>query len=469
MNFKPNITAGLLSATAVSVMVLGSPAIAQSALNGDYADLTGQIATATEAADAAATTASDAQVVLDEANTAYAALEAQITPEEQELLNAVISAQEVADATGAELISANEELNLAQTALLDAQDAADVASGAYNTAIQDRIAAEDALALEPTNFILAEALVEAQAAEDLAQQEFLTAIAALPPLDADVVAATAVVEAADLADLAAREDLGLATAAAATVTPSTGEFALAQADLDLAQTSFTEASDALNAANDQVASLTRADEVLNVAATSPNEAIADAAGALLGDVTDTNAEVEIIAALDDHETRITDNAAAIVAGDAATLASANSYTDTSVAAEAELRVAGDAALSTRISAEETARIAADAAESNARIAADNALGNRITNETNERIAADNVLRDQIASSTATAIALGGAAILPDVNFTLSANMGFYEGAQAVAINGAARVAPNTYFTGAIGGGLNKRGSVGGRVGVVFGF
>jgi autotransporter adhesin len=60
-------------------------------------------------------------------------------------------------------------------------------------------------------------------------------------------------------------------------------------------------------------------------------------------------------------------------------------------------------------------------------------------------------------------------ILPDVNFTLSGNVGFYEGAQAIAINASARVAPNTYVTGAFGGGLNKRGAVGGRVGVVFGF
>jgi hypothetical protein len=156
-------------------------------------------------------------------------------------------------------------------------------------------------------------------------------------------------------------------------------------------------------------------------------------------------------------------------GDAKTLASANNYTDTSVASEARARIASDTALGNRISAEETARIAADTAERNARVAADLALDSRITNEINDRIAADNILRDKIASSTATAIALGGAVILPDVNFTLSGNVGFYEGAQAIAINASARVAPNTYVTGAFGGGLNKRGAVGGRVGVVFGF
>lgn len=98
-----------------------------------------------------------------------------------------------------------------------------------------------------------------------------------------------------------------------------------------------------------------------------------------------------------------------------------------------------------------------------------AVRNDLTTETNSRIVADNVLRDQIASSTATAIALGGAVILPDVNFSLSGNVGFYEGATALALNAAARVAPNTYVTGAIGGGLNKNGAVGGRVGFAFGF
>jgi len=142
--------------------------------------------------------------------------------------------------------------------------------------------------------------------------------------------------------------------------------------------------------------------------------------------------------------------------------------------------AADTAIGVRIGTEETARaaavttesnarVAADLAESNARIASDNALGSRITNETNERIAADSVLRDQIASSTATAIALGGNAILPDVNFTLAGNVGFYNGATAVSINAAGKVSSNVYLTAAVGGGLNKQGKVGGRVGVVFGF
>jgi len=233
--------------------------------------------------------------------------------------------------------------------------------------------------------------------------------------------------------------------------------------------------------------------LLDAAGASGQESIKLAAGALTGDpaAVGSNYETEVLGALTDHETRIVANAEAImaesdlrVAGDAATLTSANTYTDTSVAAEAGQRVAGDAATlasantytDTSVAAEAGQRVAGDdalrnriAAEESARVAADNALDTRITNEANSRIAADNVLRDQIASSTATAIALGGAAILPDVNFTLAANVGFYKGAQAIAVNAAARVSRNTYVTGAFGGGLNKHGSVGGRVGVVFGF
>ena len=108
-------------------------------------------------------------------------------------------------------------------------------------------------------------------------------------------------------------------------------------------------------------------------------------------------------------------------------------------------------------------------ESNARIGADNALSARINTETADRVAADKVLGDKIASSTATAIALGGAVILPDLKFTLSGNVGFYQGAQAIALNGAFRVSSNKYVTGAIGGGLNKQGNLGGRVGFVLGW
>ena len=148
-----------------------------------------------------------------------------------------------------------------------------------------------------------------------------------------------------------------------------------------------------------------------------------------------NFETEVLGALVNHEGRITANTTAITALDVRT----------------------------------TANTTAIANEVTARVAADNALGGRITAETSARIAADNVLRDQVASSTATAIAMGGAALLPDMGFTLSGNVAFYEGAQAIALNAAAKISTNAFLTASVGGGLNKNGSVGGRVGFVFGF
>lgn len=162
-----------------------------------------------------------------------------------------------------------------------------------------------------------------------------------------------------------------------------------------------------------------------------------------------NFETEVLSALVNHEDRITTAETKITALDTRTTANTTAIT--------------------ALDARTTANTTAIANEVTARVAADNALGARITTETNERIAADNVLRDQIASSTATAIAMGGAALLPDMGFTLSGNIAVYEGAQAMALNAAAKVGPNAYVTAAVGGGLNKNGSVGGRVGFVFGF
>jgi hypothetical protein len=187
----------------------------------------------------------------------------------------------------------------------------------------------------------------------------------------------------------------------------------------------------------------RTKSLLTAAASSAQQNISLASAALTGDAAATSIgahfETEVLGALVNHEGRITQNTADIAANTAA------------------------------ISAETTARIAADTAETNARIAGDAALRTDLTAETNARVAANRELRDRIASSTATAIALGGTAILPDTNFTLAGNVGFYQGAQAVALNAAARVGPHTYVTAAGGGGLNKHGEFGGRVGFVFGF
>lgn len=181
---------------------------------------------------------------------------------------------------------------------------------------------------------------------------------------------------------------------------------------------------------------TRATTTLTAAAASTNQNISLASGALTGSTAaldaGANFEIEVLGALVDHEGRIVSNANAITA-------------------------------------ETAARIAADTTEANARIAEDKRIVGLVSAETNARLAQNAELRDRIASSTATAIALGGAALLPDMGFTLSGNVAIYEGAQAVALNAAAKVGPNAYITAAVGGGLNKNGSVGGRVGFVIGF
>lgn len=364
----------------------------QSAVDGAYSNLDQQIADAQAEVDVLQANFDAAALILADAQADYDALLADITPEEQALLDAVLAAQTTAASTQTALDTATTNLNAATLAESNASDA-------YNTAVQDRIDAEAALALDPTNATLAQALVDAEAAEADAQQAFLDATAAVAPVQQAFDDASA-------ADTAADATLASATLAAGGVTPTTAHFATAQGAVDAAQAGVDAIAPALQVNTDSLASLNRAADVLPTAATNPNEAIADAAGALLGTVTDTDYQVEVVAALVDHETRITANADAIaaetdarIAGDAATLASANTYTDTAVSAEA------------------TARIAADTAEANARIAGDNALRADI----NTLRAVDNELRDRIASSTATAIALGGTAILPDTNFTLSGN------------------------------------------------
>lgn len=122
----------------------------------------------------------------------------------------------------------------------------------------------------------------------------------------------------------------------------------------------------------------------------------------------------------------------------------------------------------RITTNETniaANTAAIATEQAARIAADEALATRISGLENTVAELD----DKISSSTATAIALGGIGFLPDTKFNLAGNVGFYEGAQAIAISAGVRVSENVAITGGIGGGLNKGGKIGGRVGFIFGW
>jgi hypothetical protein len=476
-----------------------SSAAVQAALSDDDKELLAEFAEASAASDAA----DAAKVAADEA---------------------VVSANEARDAALAErtvaqssLQTAGTEFQTADTAATNAKAAADTAQAAYTAKLADvnatpgDIATALATRNEKDALLSAANAVKAEKAAALA-----TAEGAVVTADASFAAATT---AATAASTAATTAATAATTAISTKTTAGTELqASLDANEDLAAvfedleidvaaaggsisaianvndavvssaTSLAEAQAAVEALNlpALLAGAQRIDTILTDAANSSQENIANASRALTEDPLDpenpdllafaVNYETEVLAALTDHEDRITDNAAAIVAeaaarvaGDAATLTSANTFTTTAVAAEAALRVAGDVALGNRITAEETARIAADTAlgsritgETNARIASDNAINTRITQ-------VDKALRDKIATSTATAIAMGGATILPDTNFTLAGNVGVYEGATALAINAAGRVSEKAYVTAAVGGGTNKGGKLGARVGVVFGF
>ena len=463
----------------------------QAIANGSYSNLDQQITAAEEFQALAQAEVDEAADNLAAAVEAYEAALADIDEDEQALLDAVLLAQSELDAAQAVLDQAADDL-AAQQAIYDAALlASQEVSDAFNDAVQARIAAEEALDADPTNVELAQALIDAQAAEDEAAAAIAPALALLDSEEAALAASLAVEAEAAGAVATATATLASAQTDAETVSPTTAEIQALFNGVTLAEEQLLEPTAQLAVRSNTVSALERASEVLTGAADNENEAIKAAADAYLGVREDTYAEVEVVAALVDHESRISANAEGLVeeaalriAGDAATLVSANAYTDQEVAAEAALRIAGDAATlvsanaytDQEVAAEAALRIAGDNAlggridaEASARIAADNALGGRIDAEVSARIAADDLLRDQIASSTATAIALGGNTILPDTNFTLSGNVGFYEGAQAIALNAAAKVSPNTYVTGAFGGGLNKDGKLGGRIGVVFGF
>jgi len=73
--------------------------------------------------------------------------------------------------------------------------------------------------------------------------------------------------------------------------------------------------------------------------------------------------------------------------------------------------------------------------------------------------------DENTEGIAVAIAMGGLS-LPDTKaFALSANMGFYDGKQAVAAQGAIRLDKTFALTGGVGIGL-EGGELGGRAGIM---
>jgi len=392
--------------------------------------------------------------------------------------NSAITAQ---TAKGTALTAANTALTKANTAATNAtlyktniQSALTAAQTAASNAAADQLTAQgayDAALLAASGNTSAAAVVSAQAVLDAAKLKSSAAAAAVTPLSSALTTAisaetTAITaqNAANLAQVQASNDKNLADTAVgnALSTLNTGlsnnaSLQLAVAAYNTAQglsggavvvgTSYTTNLAAIiNPAPAPAAGTdwyARNTGIMAAAKASTYAYVANAAGALDGTNTGAHFETEVLGALSDHETRIVANAQAIV--------------DETVA-----RKAADVVLDGRITQEVSDRKAADLVETNARIAADTA-------ETNARVAADNQLRDQIASSTATAIALGGNTILPGTKFSLSGNVGFYKGATAVALNAAVQISAKAYATAAFGGGLNKGGQAGGRVGFVLGF
>ena len=418
--------------------------------------------------------------------TTEAALEA-AQAAEQEALAAQTDAQTAFDAAADDLTDANVALGAAQTDLADAQDAVDTAQANYdaNQTTANLAALNDALADR----------ADAQLALDAAEADRADALALANDAAADLTAAQAAFNDAAAATVAANDDFSDALTALDTSLASNTDFVDAITDAGYTADASglnTLSNDAVAAADQAVVeqaqfdalddatnTYARAQDVLVPAAENQNPAIAAASQALLGDprADETNSEVEVIAALVDHEERITTNTADI-ATNAANIADNSARItvveetlveyDTritanadAIVAESEARAAADAQLLDQLTAEENARIAGDAALQTQI----DGLGGRV-GLVEARI---DQLDDRISSSTATAIALGGMGFLPDTRFNLSVAGGFYEGANAIAANAGIRVSDKVAITAGIGGGLNKNGKVGGRVGIIFGW
>lgn len=389
-------------------------------------------------------------------------------------------AQTAFNAAADDLTDANQAVTDAQVAVSDAQDAVDAAQAAYdaNQTPANLAALNDALSDR----------ADAQLALADAEDDRSDALAAANAASADLTSAQTVFDDAVDARIAAADDLTDALAALDTSLASNDDFvdAITDAGFTADAAGLTNLADAADAANTDLAvaqtnfdrldditnTYIRAQEVLTPAAENQNAAIAAASQALLGDprANETDFEVETIAALVDHETRITANEATLVdhedritVNEATLVEHDERITANTVAivAEAETRAAADTMLLETITSEQNARIAAD----NAMMAQINNLGGRV-GVLESRM---NDFDDRLASSTATAIALGGMGFLPDTTFNLAVSGGFYEGANAIAANAGFRVTENIAITAGVGGGLNKGGKVGGRVGVIFGW
>ena len=416
---------------AVTNALIGARSTATVTAQTNYANAIAAEKTATTAAATAAKTLTTAEATKATADA---------------LVTKLATDKAAADAAVTSATAARTVALAAQAALPNTATAAEIAAA---QAAVDRATASVAIATAAQTPVAA-ALTQAQTDATTALNAYTAAINGKATADGALLNATATktttaatFNTALAADTGFAAQLAAVNGAAGTTFAASYEGLLAIAAYDDAPAAPTYGSNGF----------TRASNALAAAAASTNQNISLASGALTGSTAalevGANFETEVLSALVNHEDRITTAETKITSLDTRTTANSNAIT----------------ALDTRT----TANTTAIQNEVTARVAADNALGARITTETNERIAADNVLRDQIASSTATAIAMGGAALLPDMGFTLSGNVAFYEGAQAMALNAAAKVGANAFVTASVGGGLNKNGSVGGRVGFVFGF
>ncbi len=479
--------------------------------DGAYDNLDEKIATSAPSeaeVEAAETAVADATETATALNGAVEAVNATLTEEDLAAFEAVeteeadLAAAQAAQAAAADdaaaaqaafddaaedLTAANATVTAAQVAAANAQDDVDAAQAAFD--------ADDSQEnLEALNEALV-ARAEAQQNLAAAEEERAEALAVANTASEDLTAAQENLAAAQLATAAAADDFADALADLDTTLASNDDFveAITEAGftadaggLTNLNTAAATATANQSAAEAQLAGLDdvqntfiRAQDVLVDAAENQNAAIAAAAQAYLGDprASETNGEVEVIAALVDHENRITANEAAIVDLDERVTSNTErldvveetlvvyderiTANAEAIVAEAETRAAADAELLGRITEEENARIAGDAA-----------LQGQIDTLSGRVGAIETRLEDfddRISSSTATAIAMGGMAFLPDMKFNLAVSGGFYEGAQAIAANVGVRVSNNVAVTAGVGGGLNKNGKVGGRVGVIFGF
>lgn len=448
--------------------------------------------------------------------------------------NDLILATAEKDATAGDIVNETNLRNSARTVL--------------NSRLAEPFPDADAIVLAQNNLTAAERrLADAVAADTTAATRLAVATAARNTAEQNVLAAARVVvqkndafaTAAFARSEAGRElDAELfnntafgAAADAAGLAPDSSAFASADAQVNSARRNLDNRLEELATAENAVAALTSAEDIMAVAAVNQNAFIEGAATALVDPDAPVNYETQVLGALIDHEDRITANTADIAdldtrvttnTADIADLDTRVTTTEAGILANTALigvvdsdSKSRDAALGTRITGETTARVAADAAldnrittvdgesrtrdtalseriarEATTRAQADEALLARVTSETTARVAADTainnringvegrvgnlegrvgVLEDKVDSSTAVAIAMGGTAFLPDMDFNLSANVATFNGAQAISAAFGARVSRNVAVSGAIGHGMNKDGDTGARVGFIFGF